>query len=280
MTSNDLQHKHHSFAKLELLSDYTDNLLIYNSKVKRIISLSLAQLDYRRQIVVECIIKEIQCNMGIITNYIFSNVSYSDSKFDIVQFLNTCFKPIEGVDECYLQRVFVDLFFANSSKTIMDINDFFNKPDVERHHKINKFFSLLKTLVEEIFIVLQSINVKCTLYNPPCTCSKTNFCCCEDREDELILYYSNCYDDLASMIKKYVKIGKRYFQKNKIKLIVDFNYISSNNSIDITDKDYIELKIAQKFFKSVELRNTRIDKIVVNQTLRESIFEGVMHANS
>lgn len=257
-------------VKLEVLNRLAEQNLHLDNTITKISNRSIRELDFRRQIIIECCLREYLIHSGEIAQYVL-DPREADRPYDIQSFFKKCFKPIEKLGDCYLQDLFVDLFFVNGGKCILDINEILNRSDANRREAIVDLYNDLRFLLEEFFISLRAINLSCILYKEPCTCSKTDYCSCESRGSELILFYSKSYGPLHEVILKYLEIGKRYFDKNVVTLVIDFEFVSFDDPVYITKQDEKAIAEASRYYKDVYIRNTRYDKIKIQDTLRDNL---------
>lgn len=268
-----LEETHSSLSKLKTLQKYVECNTLFNSVVNRVLTKSIKNLDFRRQIIIECIINELQTHFGELSKVILEGSPNTNN--DISQFFSVCFEPIKDLENCKLQDLFIDIFFINGERTISDINEILNKPKAQIHKHIDKFFEYLRMLVEEIYIALKAININCELYIYPCDCNKSDFCCCEHRNDKLILYYSDCYYDIGTILSKYLELGKRYFPENTIELVIDLRYIPLTKCVELDLESTSILESLKHFYKKVTFKNARINKLIIPTQIREIISNDI-----
>ena len=259
-----------SLSDLRTATFNTINLL---STTLRSIDLAIKYFDQRRQYLVECIYRELCKHL---TEFVIIFLEEPNQQFNISQFIENCLHPSEIPSSCKLQSMFFDLYTINTSKSMNQINKLMLKTPYTADI-MNSIFQLFEIIIEDIYISAAAIDIPCNKLEGGCNEPNTMLCEWSSRNSNLILYYTFESISLKDMINKYCEIADKYFKDDKtISLIIDFNIIITDNSyrkVSMINLDDIQLALerAQKRFKAVCFRNTRSDKLSIDDKLRDYV---------
>jgi hypothetical protein len=262
---------------LTLLQISLQNAVGSLSTVLRCVNLSLDNFDTRRQLLIECVYKELCKHMSDLIVVILEN---SMDKFDIHHFLDECLFPDEVPENCRLQQLFIKLFKVNAEKSLTELNNILNSNISERNANINKIFRYFHLIMEDIYISASAIDMSCLQFKNVCDCNQTELCSCDERHDNLILYYTAESKPFNLILNDYINIGKDMLDSS-VNLVIDFSILNSsiiNNQSSIkeyifTDKDYNALVDAENCFRKVLLKNTRFNTIKFQDNIRDQIHK-------